>query len=171
MIEPWAKRAFAWGAFAALAHSAAWAGYVYHLQRASYDALEQRRGVIEAIRYNQVGVGGVPMRMATMVLTVRPLDRPGAQPQEFNSNAPFELASPYFRRHRTGDVVPTWVHRRSGRIVDVLPPDRPDFVRYLLILLPTLGLLTFFIIVGILGHAANRTVSAQSIRGRSKARQ
>ncbi|MEW6761019.1 MAG: hypothetical protein AB1437_09365 [Pseudomonadota bacterium] len=156
MIEPWAKRAFAWGAFAALAHSAAWAGYVYHLQRASYDALEQRRGVIEAIRYNQVGVGGVRMRMATMVLTVRPLDRPGAQPQEFNSDAPFELASPYFERHRAGDIVTTWVHRRSGRIVDVLPPDRPDFARYLAILLPTLGLFTFFIIVGIVGHVAHR---------------
>lgn len=167
MIEPWAKRAFAWGAFAALAHSAAWAGYVYHLQRASYDALEQRRGVIEAIRYNQVGVGGVPMRMATMVLRVSPLDRPGAQPQEFNSDAPFELASPYFRRHRAGDIVPTWVHRRSGRIVDVLPPDRPDFLRYLAMLLPTLGLFTFFIVAGIVGHLAHRQAPGRNSRRRT----
>ncbi len=166
MLEPWARRAFAWGAVVAFAHCAAWAGYGYHQQRAWYDALEQRRGLIEAIRYNQVGVGGVHMRMATMVVTVRPLDRPGAQPQEFNTDAPSELASPYFQRHRAGDVVPTWVHRKSGRIVDVLLPDRPDFLRYLLILLPTMGVVTLFLIVGVIGHLAHREAPGQTRRKR-----
>lgn len=157
MIEAWAKRAFAWGVFAAVAHSAAWAGYVYQLQRASYDALEQRRGVIEAIRFTQTGVNGMHTRMRTLVLTVRPLDHLAAQSQEFNSDAPQEMAGEYFRRHRAGDVVPIWVNRRSGRIDDVLPSPPPDLVRLFLILLPTLGLFTFFIIAIIVGQVSGQT--------------
>lgn len=167
MIEPWAKRAFAWGVFAALAHSAAWAGYVYHLQRASYDGLERRQGVIEAIRFDQTGVGGMHTRMRTLVLTVRPLDHAAAPAQEFDSEAPQQMAGEYFRRHRAGDVVPIWVYRRSGRIGDVMPSPPPDLLRLFLILLPTLGLFTFLVIVGIVGHLAHRQAPEQKGRRRS----
>jgi hypothetical protein len=52
--------------------------------------------------------------------------------------------------------------RKSGRAVDVLPPAPPDFVRLLLILLPTLGLLTFLIIMAVLGHASQRRSSPET---------
>jgi len=156
MIAPWAKRAFIRAAFGALAHSAAWAGYVYHLQRKAYDALEQRQGVIEAIRFNRTGSGAMHTRMPTLVPSVRLLDRPQAPAQEVNAHATTEMASAYVKRHRPGDVVPIWGHRKSGRIVDALAPVAPDFMRYLLILLPTIGLLTFVGIGGIFGHTAHR---------------
>jgi hypothetical protein len=162
MLEPWVKRAFAWAAPAALLACAALAGYVYQLQRAEYDDLEQRQAVIEAIRFTQTGVGGQHTRMRTLVLTVRPLDDPRAEPQEFSSDAPLEMLAGYFQHHRAGDVVTVWMKRKSGRAVDVLPPAPPDFVRLLLILLPTLGLLTFLIIMAVLGHASQRRSSPET---------
>lgn len=156
MIEPWAKRAFAWAFIAAVVHSAAWAGYVYYLQRLWYDNLEQRQGIIETMTFSRTGPSGQLTKMRNLWLTVRPLGATRAQPQELSSDAPMELISSYFQRHRAGDVVPIWVHRKSGRIVDVLLPPPPDLVQLFLILLATLGLVTALIIVGILGHAADR---------------
>lgn len=154
MIEPWAKRALFWAACAAVAHCAAWAGYVHHLQRQSYDTLERRQGVIETIRFSQTGVGGQHTRAKTLVLTLRAADTPHAPPQEVGSGGPREEAAAYFDRHRPGDVVPIWVRRHSGHIVDVLPPAPPDAVRLFLILLPTLGFVTAVAVVGIAGRRA-----------------
>ena len=151
-MEPWFKKAAGWAAIAALVHCAAWAGYVHHLQRASYDALEQRRGVIDKILFSQVSMDGYLFRNRVLELVVRPLDDPQASPQQFFAGGSLEMRGAYFRRHRPGDVVPIWVSRRSGRIDDVLPPSPPDQARLFLVLLPTLGLVTFVITAAAVGH-------------------
>ncbi|MEH6435175.1 hypothetical protein [Massilia sp. DD77] len=153
MFEELEKRACAWAVFAALVHSAAWAAYVHHLQSASYEALAQRRGVIEAIRFTQTGVGGQHTRMRTLVLTVRPLDGPHTKAQEISSGGELDQIAAYFHSHHVGDVVPIWVDRDTGRIDDVLPPSAPDFFRLFLILLPTLGLFTALIVLALLAPA------------------
>ena len=165
MIEAWAKRAFVCGTLAALAHSAAWAGYVYHLQRKSYEALEQRQGVIEAIRFSRTGSSGMLTRMPTLVVTVRPLGQPQAPLQEVSTAAPQEMAVAYFERHREGDLVPIWVYRRSGHIDDVMAPTPPDAMRYFLITLATLGLFTFFLVFAICGHLSH-SPAAKKLRRR-----
>ncbi|MCC2971328.1 hypothetical protein [Massilia sp. IC2-476] len=154
MLEPWVKQAFAWAAPAALLACAALAGYVYHLQRADYDRVEERRGVIEQIRFSQTGRAGQLTRMPILVVTVRPLGGTRMQPQELSTDAPSEVQAAYFQGHRVGNEVAVWVDRRSGRIVDVLPPAPPDFAHMFLILLPTLGLLVFLILMAVIGHSS-----------------
>jgi hypothetical protein len=161
MLEPWAKRAFTYAALATVTLSAALAGYVYHLRRLAYDNLEQRQGVIETIRFTQTGVGGQHTRMRTLVLTVRPLDGPHAESQELTTGATIEKASEYFQHHHPGDHVLVWVHRKSGRIDDVMLPAPPDFRGMFLILLP-FGLLTTFAFVAALGHRAHRQTSRET---------
>ena len=151
-LETWFKKAAGWAVMAALLHCAAWVGYVHHLQRASYDALEQRRGVIDKILFSQVSMDGYLFRTRVLELVVRPLDDPQASPQQFFAGGSLEMRGAYFARHRPGDVVPIWVSRRSGRIDDVLPPSPPDLARLFLILLPTLGLVTFVITAATVGH-------------------
>lgn len=153
MLESWVKRGCAWAVPAALLACAALSAYVWHLRRADHDNLEQRSAVIEAIRFTQTGVGGQHTRTRTLVLTVRPLGDPGAQAQEISTDAPLEMSAAYFRRHRAGDVVPVWVKRSSGRVADVFPPEPPDPLRYFLVLLPTLGLVTFLIIMAGFAYA------------------
>lgn len=161
-METWAKRAFGWAVLAALLHCVAWAGYVYYLQRASYDELEQRRGVIEKITFSQTGIGGQYTRARSLVLVVRPLDGPRRAPQEISTGAARELAAEYFQRHRAGDVVPIWVKRQSGRIDDVLPPSPPDFLSIFLILLLPLGFVTAFAVVAVFGHRSRRHTSSEN---------
>ena len=151
-LETWFKKAAGWAAIAALVHCAAWAGYVHHLQRASYDALEQRRGVIDKILFAQVSMDGYLFRNRVLELVVRPLDDPQASPQQFFAGGSLEMRGAYFRRHRPADVVPIWVSRRSGRIDDVLPPSPPDLARLFLVLSPTLGLVTFVITAAAVGQ-------------------
>jgi hypothetical protein len=151
-MYPRAKRLLIVAATIALLASTALAAYIYQGLRESYDKLEQRTAVIEAIRFTQTGRGGYHTRMRTLVVTMRPLNNPHAESQEVTTSAPIEKAAEYAQQHRPGEVVTVWVYRRSGWIDDVMQPAPPVFRRIFLLCLLPVGVLTFFIAMGIVAH-------------------
>jgi hypothetical protein len=145
MSKPWVKRALAWALFAAVAHSAAWAGYVHHLQGIDFRNLERQQAVIRWLDWTKFGPGMQSSQFYNLYLKMQPLAPPGADTQLVVRSNPRTQMVAYFNAHRAGEVVDAWIDRRSGRIVDIVPPATPDFWRLLRMLLSTLGVATFLI--------------------------
>lgn len=147
MIEPTAKRALTYALFAAVAHSAAWAGYVTYLQNIDFQKIEQSKAVIVWLDFSNKGHGMPPSRFHSLHLKLQPLVPADAPIQLVSRINPRPDVRAYFERHRPGDIVDSWVGKRSGRIVDIFPPEPPDFWRLYRVLLPTLGLVTFLVMM------------------------
>jgi len=150
MIEPWAKRAFVRAALVAVTHSALWTGYIHHIQTVDFLSLEQHQAVIRSLDWTRDVPGMSRSRYEALYLNMQPLTPRGA-PTQFvvKANQRLEMED-YFKRHRAGDVVPVWIDRRNGAIERILPPEAPDFLGLLRLLMLTVGTFTFVLAIMIL---------------------